>query len=179
MAMVAATLVVAALTVDLVVYTLSVADCLFRRRSLVATICHHTDAPVSTMHSLSTPSPCAIQPLTCWLTLSSAALLPIYLSTTNGRACNTPWYMPPEILVPNNYSTMCEWQLAEEDPLSMVVTHYSPSGPAEVGSVISAAGELKFMLVEAQGVSLSRTISRCFGPMSYASCPVACILAAY
>ncbi|KAG8705050.1 hypothetical protein FRC08_001879 [Ceratobasidium sp. 394] len=168
MSMVAATLVVAALTVDLVVYTLSVADYLFRRRSLVATICHHTDAPVSTMHSLSTPSPCAI-----------AALLPIYLSTTNGRACNTPWYMPPEILVPNNYSTMCEWQLAEEDPLSMVVTHYSPSGPAEVGSVISAAGELKFMLVEAQGVSLSRTISRCFGPMSYASCPVACILAAY
>ncbi|KAG8707233.1 hypothetical protein FRC08_000624 [Ceratobasidium sp. 394] len=46
---------------------------------------------------------------------------------------------------PHNYSTLCEWQLAKEEPLSMIVTHYTPAGPAEVGSVISAAGELKFV----------------------------------
>ncbi|KAG8699520.1 hypothetical protein FRC08_005270 [Ceratobasidium sp. 394] len=48
----------------------------------------------------------------------------------------------PDSTKPYNYSTPCEWQLSEEELLSMVISYYSPSGPAELSSVISASGDL-------------------------------------
>ncbi|KAG8729992.1 hypothetical protein FRC10_003238 [Ceratobasidium sp. 414] len=52
---------------------------------------------------------------------------------------------------PYNWNMLCEWQLAKEDPLTMVAGYYSPSGPVESGSVVHVSGELKFMPGDSEG----------------------------
>ncbi|KAG9084202.1 hypothetical protein FS749_005404 [Ceratobasidium sp. UAMH 11750] len=48
---------------------------------------------------------------------------------------------------PSNWNILCEWQLAKEDPHD----GGNPSGPAAVGSVVLAFGELKFMPGDSEG----------------------------
>ncbi|KAG9096047.1 hypothetical protein FRC06_009124 [Ceratobasidium sp. 370] len=59
---------------------------------------------------------------------------------------------------PSNRNTLCEWQLAKEDPLTMVATYYSPSGPVGPGSVVHVSGELKFMPGDSEGEADARSL---------------------
>ncbi|KAG8706408.1 hypothetical protein FRC08_001081 [Ceratobasidium sp. 394] len=52
---------------------------------------------------------------------------------------------------PNNWNTLCEWELAKEDPLTMVASYYSPLGPTEPGCVVQVSGELKFLPGDLEG----------------------------